>query len=97
MARRDGVPEAGLAALTDGRTAHYWLAGSVPGAAMTVLLAEAFTRLAEEGVTTFDFAGANTPSIAEFKRKFGSTLVPYARARCVSHPALRLADRLRSR
>ena len=95
VARRDGVPEAGLAVLTDGRTAHYWLAGSVPGAAMTVLLAGAFTRLAAEGVTTFDFAGANTPSIAEFKRRFGGVLVPYFRARYTRHGVLRLLNRLR--
>lgn len=95
VARRDGTPEAGLAALTDGRTAHYWLAGSIPGPAMTVLLAEAFTQLRAEGVTTFDFAGANTPSIAEFKRRFGAELVPYFRARHTRPGPLRLLDPLR--
>ncbi len=95
VARRDGQPEAGLAALTDGRTAHYWLAGSTPGAAMTVLLGEAFARLHAEGVATFDFAGANTPSIAEFKRRFGGTLVPYFRARHTRPGPLRFLDRLR--
>ncbi|MEP0548504.1 MAG: GNAT family N-acetyltransferase [Rhodothermales bacterium] len=95
VARRDGTAEAGLLVLSDGRTAHYWLAGSEPGAAMTVLLGHVLPRLREEGVATFDFVGANTPSIAEFKRRFGSALVPYFRARHTARPELRLLDRLR--
>lgn len=97
VARRGSTPEAGLFVLTDGRTAHYWLAGSVPGPAMTVLVGHVVGRLRDEGVAYFDFVGANTPSIAEFKRKFGGTLVPYFRARHTAHPALRLLDRLRPR
>ena len=95
VARRGETPEAGLLALTDGRTAHYWLAGSTPGPAMTVLLGHALGRLRDDGVAYFDFAGANTPSIAEFKRRFGGALVPYVRARRAAHPALRFLDRLR--
>lgn len=94
---RSPAAEAGLFVLSDGRTAHYWMAGSVPGAGMTALVGHILARLQEEGTAYFDFAGANVPSIAEFKRKFGGTLVPYARARCIAHPALRLADRLRPR
>lgn len=97
VARRGGTPEAGLFVLTDGRTAHYWLAGSVPGPAMTVLVGHVMERFREEGTAYFDFVGANTPSIAEFKRKFGGRLVPYFRARHTAHPALRLLDRLRPR
>lgn len=97
VARRDGTAEAGVVVLSDGRTAYYWLAGSVPGPAMTVLVAAVLTRLRNEGVAYFDFAGANTPSIAEFKRKFGCRLVPYLRARHVSRPELRLLDGLRPR
>jgi hypothetical protein len=95
VARRGGAAEAGVLALTDGRTAHYWLAGSRPGPAMTVLLGHVLARLRSEGVAVFDFAGANTPSIAEFKRRFGATLVPYFRARHTARPELRLLDRLR--
>ena len=95
VARRGGTAEAGLLVLTDGRTAHYWIAGSVPGPAMTVLTGRVLERMRDDGVAYFDFVGANTPSIAEFKRKFGGTLVPYFRARQTAHPALRLLDRLR--
>lgn len=97
VARQDGTPEAGLFVLTDGRAAHYWLAGSVPGPAMTVLVGAVLARFRDDGVAYFDFVGANTPSIAEFKRKFGGALVPYFRARYTAHPALRLLDRLRPR
>lgn len=95
VARREAVAEAGIFVLSDGRTAHYWVAGSTPGPAMTVLVGQVLGRLRDEGVAYFDFVGANTPSIAEFKRKFGGTLVPYLRARHTAHPALRLLDRLR--
>jgi hypothetical protein len=95
VARRGGAAEAGLLVLTDGRTAHYWLAGSTPGPAMTVLLGHVLGQLRDDGVAVFDFVGANTPSIAEFKRRFGATLVPYFRARHTARPELRLLDRLR--
>ncbi len=95
VARHDGKAEAGVVVLSDGHTAHYWLAGSVPGPAMTVLVATVLTRLRDEGVAYFDFAGANTPSIAEFKRKFGCRLASYYRARHVSRPELRLLDSMR--
>ncbi len=95
VARRGGAVEAAAVIASDGRTASYWIAGSVPGPAMTVLLGRTLVRLAGEGLETFDFCGANTPSIAEFKRRFGSVLAPAPLARHVSHPALRLADRLR--
>ena len=62
---------------------------------MTVLLGHVLARLREEGVAYFDFVGANTPSIAEFKRRFGSELVSYFRARHTARPELRLLDRLR--
>jgi hypothetical protein len=97
VVRRQGAAEAGLVALHDGETAHYWLAGSRPGPAMTVLLAEALARLRDLGVRRFDFYGANTPSIAEFKRRFGAELVPYFRARLVTRPELRALDGLLSR
>lgn len=96
-ARRGGTTEAAIIAATDEHTAFYWIAGSEPGPAMTVLLAHTLRQLAEDGVETFDFVGANTPSIAEFKRRFGPTLAPAPLARRVSHPALRVVYRVLER
>jgi hypothetical protein len=95
IARNAGTAEAGAILLSDGRSAYYWAAGSRPGPGMTVLLAHALETLRAEGVRHFDFAGANTPSIAEFKRKLGPTLVPYFQTRLNTRPELRLLDRLR--
>jgi hypothetical protein len=85
-----GVPEAGIAVLHDGQTACYWIAGSQPGAAMTVLLGTLLPQLHTEGLARFDFIGANTPSIAEFKRRFSPRLTPYYRVEHVTRPELRL-------
>ena len=94
-ARRGGAAEAAVTVATDGRTAFYWIAGSRPGPAMTVLMGHVLGALAEAGVGAFDWCGANVPSIAEFKRRFGPSLAPAPVVRRVTHPALRLLDRLR--
>lgn len=77
VALRGNTPEAGLILLHDGHTAHYWIAGSLPGPAMTVLIGEVLPILSRDGITQFDFVGANTPSIAEFKRSFNPVLTQY--------------------
>ena len=77
VALQDRVPKAGLAVLHDGKTAHYWIAGSEPGPSMTVLIGNTLSQLKKDGIENFDFVGANTPSIAEFKRRFGATLASY--------------------
>ncbi len=77
-ARHGGRIEAGIVALHGGdNAAWYWLAGSVPGPAMSVLVARMTTFLHEQHIGIFDLMGANTPPIAEFKRRFGGELVPY--------------------
>ncbi|MCH8962729.1 MAG: GNAT family N-acetyltransferase, partial [Bacteroidetes bacterium] len=91
------TPEGGLAVLHDGRTAHYWIAGSAPGPAMTVLLGHTLPRLRDDGIEQFDFVGANTPSIAEFKRHFGPVLTPYFFLEKITRPELRLLYRLKGR
>ena len=75
-------PTAALALLHDEEVAYYWLAGSVPGHSMTVLLGQLLPRLAADGIRLFDFVGANTPYIAEFKRRFGPALIPYYATGC---------------
>ncbi|MXW82557.1 MAG: GNAT family N-acetyltransferase [Rhodothermaceae bacterium] len=77
VAIRNGTVEGGVVILHDDRTAHYWIAGSIPGPAMTVLIGEVLTILHTSGIAKFDFVGANTPSIAEFKRTFGPVLTQY--------------------
>jgi hypothetical protein len=94
--KNSGKTEAGIVTLSEGDTAYYWLAGSRPGPSMTVLLGKLCERLYEEGFSTLDLVGANTPSIAEFKRRFGSTLVPYHHAERVLRPELRIVDYIRS-
>lgn len=78
--RGSGEVEASVTILRHGREAYYWLAGGRRGAAMTVLLAHVLPDLASSGIDVFDFVGANTASIAEFKRKFGGRLTTYFRA-----------------
>lgn len=75
-----GEIEASLTVLRSGSRAYYWAAGSKPGPSMTVLIAALLPRLATDGVGYFDFIGANTASIAEFKRRFGGRLTTYFRA-----------------
>jgi hypothetical protein len=75
-------PSGGLLVVRSETEAYYWLAGSVPGPAMTVLLGRLLPLLKSEGIRTFDFVGANTQSIAEFKRRLGPTLTPYFALTC---------------
>lgn len=74
-----GQIEAAVALMVQRPRAWYWLAGSKPGPAMTVLLGHLWSLLHAEGFRHFDFVGANTPSIAEFKRRFSPTLRLYFR------------------
>ena len=67
----------GVMLLRNRDTACYWISGSEPGPAMTVMVGRLLEWLAAEGVKEFDFMGANTFSIAEFKRRFGTTLRPF--------------------
>lgn len=92
----DGRVVAAVAFLTSGESAYYWIAGSEPGPGMTVLLASALPALHRDGMRAFDFVGANTPSIAEFKRRFGSRLVDYTGAIATPARTLAFAERLRS-
>lgn len=88
VALRDGTPEAGIIVLTGGTQAHYWISGSKPGPAMTVLIGYLLPILRTSGIDILDFVGANTPSIAEFKRRFAPRLDLYFHLR--RHPLARL-------
>ena len=91
-----GEVDAGVAFLLDGPKVHYWVAGSKPGPAMTVLLGTALPIFYSEGFEEFDWVGANTPSIAEFKRRFGAELVPYFRIERTPNRFLRILEAIRS-
>ena len=90
-----GSPEAGVVVTSDAETGYYWTVGSRPGPAMTVLVGHLAADLRARGHHRLCFGGANVPSVAEFKRGFGSVLVPYVQARLVRHPVLRTLGRLR--
>ncbi len=76
-----------------GSKAYYWISGSrsIPQKenGSTYLLWEIFRRLAESGVETFDFIGANTPSVTLFKRAFGGSLTVYYHAEHYSSRTIR--------
>ncbi|MEZ4701613.1 MAG: GNAT family N-acetyltransferase [Rhodothermales bacterium] len=90
-------PAAAVALLHAPDRSYYWIAGSTPGDAMTVLLGHLLPALRDEGVSVFDFVGANTPSIAEFKRRFGGILTPYYTAERIAHPVLKALALLKRR
>lgn len=89
------APEGALALLRDDRSAYYWAVGSLPGDAMTVLLGSAAAHARSLGLCEFDLVGANTPSIAEFKRRFGPELRPYYALTFERRRVLRILSALR--
>lgn len=84
------APSAGVVVLGEAPDAYYWVAGSIPGPAMTILLGKLSYELSKRGYKTFDLVGANTPSIAEFKRRFNPVLTTYFRVRHVRNRLLRI-------
>lgn len=93
--RETGALDAAAVFAVDGERAWYWIAGSMPGPAMTVLLDRAVRDLGAGGVTHLDWAGANVRSVAEFKRKRADRLVPTLTVRHVGPRWLRAAQALR--
>jgi lipid II:glycine glycyltransferase (peptidoglycan interpeptide bridge formation enzyme) len=58
------------------------------------LMWEILKRLSAEGVRTFDFLGANTPRVMEFKRSFGGMFLTYFEVKYFSSPLIRALDSL---
>ena len=96
VAWQDGKVRAAALFAVAGHRATYWLAGSEPGPAMTVLFAKALDALAAEGVTEVDLGGANVRSVAEFKRQFGARLAPTFRVRHIGPRWLRVLHATRT-
>lgn len=92
--RESGAIEAAAGLLLGEERAYYWVGGSRPGPSMTVLLGHLLSGdlVPREEI---DLMGANTPSIAEFKRKFGASLSPYYRIEATPSRLLRLGRSLR--
>jgi hypothetical protein len=90
-----GDTEAVATVAIDGARAWYWIVGSRPGPAMTVLVAHVLSTLAAAGVTTIDWCGANAPSVADFKASFAGRVAPTIRARWLRPGPMRLLGRLR--
>ncbi len=91
-------PLAGAVVLIENGVGSHLLAGATPEGrrlgAPSYLLAELGALLARQhGVRYYDLCGANVPDVAEFKKSFGGTLVPYWRAQWESpvYRALRAA------
>ncbi len=75
--RGNGRLESGIVLLSNSTTAWCWLTGSVRGPSMTILTAHVQQFLHAKNVRSMDLMGANTPTIAEFKRRFGGDLISY--------------------
>ncbi len=95
--RDSGAIQAAVATFRSNRQAYYWVVGSIPGPAMTVLLGKMLPKLHASGVEMFDLMGANTPGVAEFKRRFGARLTPYYRIGFCKKPMLQWLAGLREK
>jgi lipid II:glycine glycyltransferase (peptidoglycan interpeptide bridge formation enzyme) len=77
-----------------------WIAGSSAEAdsqsANHALVTHIMRKHSALGFKTFDFRGANTPGVIEFKRSFGGALVPYTQAIYRSSPFISIAERFAS-
>jgi len=85
---KNGVLAAGVIFLVDGKSAYYWASAFDRGYSDTrvnqLLLWEGLKGLSKAGAEAFDFVGADTPSIANYKKQFTGQLVPHSRITRVS-------------
>jgi hypothetical protein len=96
----DGAVAAARAVIPDRGIVYDWLAGADLTAAdisashwLVANIQRAFT---EQGFHTFDFMGANTPGIVDFKRSFGGDTLPYHLAVYYRSPMIRTVEGLRN-
>ncbi len=76
----DGADHAFQIQITDKRTSYAWIAGTAPehmAEGGFSLMLWRILRDTSQANVMFDFMGANTPTIARFKRAFGCELAPY--------------------
>ena len=88
-------PIATIILIIDGSVAYYWLAGGDHNFFKTglnqVLMWHVIEFLHAMGISIFDLAGANTPTISFYKSGFNFDLVPYY---LVSKESSKIASRL---
>jgi len=81
--------------------AYDWIAGTDPRLleenTTHLLVWEIMKRLSAEGYTTFDFLGANTPYIVDFKQSFGGELKNYYEATFYSSRFMKLLNMLNTK
>jgi len=74
-------PIAAQASISYKETAYYWLAGGDPeyfnSGINPLLMYYVFDDLHKKGLHYFDFVGANTPGVADYKANFNFDLTPY--------------------
>jgi hypothetical protein len=77
----EGKAVAAIVLLIDRGIGYYWLAGVDHTYAQTglnqVLLWQLLRRMPERGIHSFDFIGANTPSISKYKSGYNFNLISY--------------------
>ncbi len=98
--RADGRCVATRALIRDGDTLFDWLAGANPPLAPNGshwLLHILLTRYLEAGCSRFDFMGANTPGVSDFKRSFGGSHYSYHELEWYRPALLKHVNALRSR
>ena len=96
----DGRVAAVRVVLRDGRTIFDWLAGADPAVAPSAshwLVHTILEEYGRQGCAHFDFMGANTPGVTDFKRSFGGTVLPYVDAVWYRPALLRHLDAMRHR
>jgi lipid II:glycine glycyltransferase (peptidoglycan interpeptide bridge formation enzyme) len=86
------------AVVVHGDQAYDWIAGTNSQIedehANQLVVWEILKRLSAERVQTFDFLGANTQSVTEFKRAFGGKFACYFEVKYFSSPFVRFLDSL---
>ena len=96
----DGRPAAVRVVLRDGNVLYDWLAGSDPSVAPSAshwLVHTILERFSAEGCAVFDFMGANTPGVSDFKRGFGGRMTEYHEAEWFRPSLLRHLTAVRNR
>lgn len=95
-----GAVIAARAVIPDGDVLFDWLAGAEIAhhdiAASHWLVARILQEASARAMRRFDFMGANTPGVTDFKRSFGGLTTPYLVAAYYRHPIIHSLERARN-